>query len=208
MKRQAPTLLVVLTSLVLSAVALPFAAGCGSDAPEERAFHVCQKGARVVAAGVETTYVQCEGNWMHRTQATFCGSVLPRSEACIGSGGFDTCTTDADCMDGANGHCSSLAFGSGCECQYGCTSDADCGAGMVCLCSEPVGACVKASCTTDADCGEGRLCATYAASCGVDVEFACQAPEDDCQSALDCGSGETCGADASGHRACVPQCVF
>lgn len=177
--------------------------GCES-VEEAKTFHTCAEGKRVIAAGVETTYVECKGSWQHRTQVTMCGSVLPRSESCFSGTGVDACATDMDCMDRSNGHCDA-PFPGGCECQYGCTSDADCNPGEICLCGEPVGACVPATCKADADCGAGYLCSTYVSGCGG-FQFACQTPEDQCQSEADCGSGQTCGLGEAGHRVCVPQC--
>src|SRR5262249_9511996 len=114
------------------------------------------------------------------------------------------------CTGSANGWCNpNFALPSSeCGCTYGCTTDADCGAGEVCECRDPVGACVQAACTSDADCGPGLLCARYDAmpSCGF-FRCACQTCADAWVSDSDCGSaGGACSVDAAtGARACVPQ---
>ncbi len=86
----------------------------------------------------------------------------------------------------------------------GCRTDADCGAGRLCHCGDPIGQCVKASCRTDADCASGYLCASYSmCEGGGEIGFACQTPADYCTSDSDCDFGGFGGfCDYFGYRIC------
>ena len=86
-------------------------------------------------------------------------------------------------------------------CISGCVRDAECGADELCLCSEPVGRCVKASCRTDADCPHSS-CAKYGRRhCGKEG-FSCLKDEDECSGNADC-KGCICGYDSEREvRAC------
>jgi hypothetical protein len=128
------------------------------------------------------------------------------------------CSTDADCTAHPDGLCSrfDLKTGTptgGCQCYYGCTSDADCGSGAICLCGDPIGQCVAASCATDANCGVGQLCtmSTPLGTCPSGVPFACQTSIDTCGGNRDCGSSpggfSVCGYSNSQHQ-CVLSCAF
>jgi hypothetical protein len=131
---------------------------------------------------------------------------------CEGSGG--PCATDADCTELPHGFCQ-VGYSDGfpyCECSYGCTTDAECGAGKICLCGGAIGKCVPATCTSDADCASG-LCASYNDysidyNCGM-TRFACQSLADECASHLDCpGEGLLC-LYQNGRRVCGDEdCVI
>jgi hypothetical protein len=116
-----------------------------------------------------------------------------------------SCDSDAECGD--TGVCSDTplnycdldveggaGFGGAAvttTCREGCASDADCGAGYICLCGNlltvaaTTGACVPASCRTDADCALGYRCASTYGD-GYSLSFSCQTAEDECVTREDC----------------------
>lgn len=194
---------------LLSAMAIVPAAGCGSttETTPEIEF-TCEEPAPYLA-GADTGYVRCKSGAIHREQVAQCASVLPRPETCPGDPAVSMCQSDADCTDAPNGSCNMDEFGSGgCYCSYGCTSDAECNAGAICLCGDTIGRCVSSSCTSDADCGDG-LCSTYVSEPGCGgLAFACQSPQDECAADSDCTGTEQCTLQ-SGHRVCVePMCAI
>lgn len=98
------------------------------------------------------------------------------------------------------------------RCVYGCVRDADCDSSQaICECWGTIGTCVPAQCTSDADCGEGLLCASYDASpdCG-DTTYACQSRLDACASDEDCSNFRSCTIPmGKSARACEEQiCVI
>ena len=135
-------------------------------------------------------------------------------EASTDGGGPSACANDAACdLDarsvgtchgstgvihraGAATCASNVGADAGCNIQPhdDCVTDADCGAGKVCLCQTPpaageicpggVGlpagnACILANCRTDAECGPCGVCqADYA--CGGIAGYFCQTPSDPC----------------------------
>ncbi|MFT3768917.1 MAG: ferritin-like domain-containing protein [Minicystis sp.] len=170
----------------------------------------CKDPEPVLIDGKPTGYVDCAGNWTHRESITTCPSKLPTTATCQqqgAGGGSGACATDADCTAQPNGHCELVGgpFAS-CTCTYGCTTDADCGQGRICVCGDPIGTCVHAECQSDADCGNG-LCATYTENPGCGgIAYACQSAEDECTSDSTCLGGKMCTWTGS-HRVCVsPTC--
>jgi hypothetical protein len=128
---------------------------------------------------------RCASGVIHREAVSGeCPSHLPRPEfLSTREPGFDStasapCRKDIDCAGRAYGHCE-VGGESGREafCSYGCVTDADCNAGMVCLCGELIGECRRSSCTIDDDCESGT-CSSYDGnpSC-PSLEFACERPE-------------------------------
>jgi hypothetical protein len=122
----------------------------------------------------------------------------------------ESCQSDADCTEHPYGYCA-RGYGSPpspdpvpARCNYGCVQDADCDAGFLCQCDDPVGHCVPASCRSDADCGGGALCAAWFrdAGCSTEEQFACQSPGDECNVSEDCDDGRCTLVD--GARQCVP----
>lgn len=172
----------------------------------------CDDPGPAQVAGKDTGFVFCTGGPVHRPKRQECPSKLPRATTCEATGenaGTSSCSTDADCKDAPNGFCRLGLPGPPptCGCGYGCTSDADCGEGNMCLCGDPVGKCVQASCKSDADC-HGLLCTQYSfgPSCSIDG-FACQNERDGCLIDDDCERGTPCLFDGD-HRSCSPPTCF
>ncbi|MBK6519562.1 MAG: ferritin-like domain-containing protein [Polyangiaceae bacterium] len=174
----------------------PFGCGAETSIP-------CANPQPVEVDGEDIGFVSCDGGWLHRPEVVECTSKLPRADfECADDAGG--CVVDADCP-GPFGHCVVDGFGGiGCYCATGCVQDSDCGAGQVCMCGDPIGACVQADCATDADCGEELLCSTYVTEPGCGgTAFSCQTPEDECASDSDCLSGEQCSSDGA-KKICAP----
>ena len=120
-------------------------------------------------------------------------------------GGGSGCTLATECTDQPNGYCledPGMMGSKQCGCFYGCTTDAECAAGHVCLCGDPIGRCVPSSCTSDADCTPGNLCGSYDPSKGCDqIALACHTDGDACGSSQDCGDVPP---SSGAHDYCVP----
>jgi hypothetical protein len=184
----------------------------------------CINPTPVLVQGTDTGFVQCDSGFVHRAVVHACPSSLPRAGVCGQpspfpgpDGGPAGCTTDSACTAQPNGFCSQFdptgGFPvGGCTCYYGCKTDADCGAGQMCLCGDPVGVCVPASCKSDADCGPGLLCTMSAplGTCPSAPPFACQSPADSCGGSKDCPqtSGASVCGYANGLHQCVSECAF
>ncbi len=158
----------------------------------------------------ETGFVSCAAGFIHRPEKRDCPSIVPRQgpiqyppDATV------ECTRDQDCTKLPHGHCivwrypvvSTFAT----MCVAGCVRDAECGAGSICVCGDPVGACVSASCATDAECGEGRLCVNTGTLVAPSPAFACQSPNDTCRGPQDCTPPWMVCAPTDGGRSCVPS---
>lgn len=179
----------------------------------------CELPTHVVQAGVDpaapTGFVRCNGGTIRRVDAVECQSPVPTGTACSGQSG--TCADDADCGAQPHGACLYVqSFFSGCECVYGCATDADCDEGMICICGGSAPGypastvCAPASCTTDMSCdSEQCVLGVEVLSCGEDYRVGCRTPEDTCSSSGDCQSDESCLPGASGEPwSCmsVPVC--
>lgn len=173
----------------------------------------CTSPMPILVAGIDTGYDVCASGQTQRRAIVACPSLLPRATTCMGSAGGGQCAKDSDCTMSPNGHCDSESgFGGppGCLCQYGCTTDADCSAGSICECADPIGHCVVAKCTSNAACAEGP-CSTYESSPGCPSQtFACQAAGDSCGGDKDCGgSPKQCTvSNTTETRVCAgPMCA-
>lgn len=198
--------------------------GGNGDAPFE---HSCS----TPVTDPETGLVTCEEGYRHRPKAVTCGAAtgeggagggggegaarLPRAGqgvVCdVGQGGNGGGAGTGDCDAYEHGFCKEYNDGSGGAfglCHSGCVDDSECGPGFVCICDEPDsptgGACKPASCATDADCVAGLSCATYDASCNPEG-FACQVPEDECQSNADCVEGTCNWNETEARHFCDPD---
>jgi hypothetical protein len=173
---------------------------------------------------------------LHRPTGTVCAEPRAASTGqllncyapywCPDGGQSGPCV-DSNCTGGTNGRCECFepptACGTRTICTYDdCTSDADCGAGMACLCREttlPSGlaattsaarrtVCVTASCRVDSDCGSGGYCSPSPSPYCTEwftVEFHCHTPTDECLNDADCGQPNSyCTYDGTrGHWACM-----
>lgn len=148
---------------------------------------------------------------VHRPTAVTCASSLPGRDGGVVRGGRgraegERCERDTECSLRAYGRCDAAnQLGRG-ACVYGCVTDADCGAGKLCVCGDPVGRCAPATCRTDADCGAGQLCARHFPQAPGYGAFACTTARDACSFDCDCDSAD--GArriclHQEGARACV-----
>lgn len=172
----------------------------------------CEDPLPVLVDGQDSGYVRCAKGFFARPEVRECPSLLPRDQACDSGGGedFSNCTTDADCTERPHGSCNQGGFEPGCFCNYGCTNDADCGEGRICLCANPVGQCVQAvDCTSDADCAGELRCTSYISEPGCGgTAFRCQAPEDECAADSDCPQGSQCSSDGQSHVCREMNCAI
>jgi hypothetical protein len=201
-----------LLQVLLASIALA-PAGCGGSSVEETkeangAPQGGSGGAPTVRIGQcksemvldDSGWIHCERGLAHRETAGFCPSTVPRPSSSTGNA-----CMDANCTGMPYGHCwPNDTFGTvpAPTCIPGCVSDADCGAGQICYCEEPVGRCIPADCTMDADCGPSAFCSTYdgpsTPTCFYEVAGA------KCQTQTDACTGEECNCVMiDGARACV-----
>lgn len=178
----------------------------------------CTDSKPVLAGDVPTGLEMCSDGVVHRPAAAECPNnlssrtqpvdLLPPVEGgdLVAPG---TCRTDADCTEAPYGHCTPSGQEPLPSCQYGCTQDADCGEGRICVCGPDIGSCRAATCATNADCDEGLLCAEWydriGIGCGEPSQYACQTADDACAVDEDCvdeGTGDSC-AVVDGARACT-----
>jgi len=155
-------------------------------------------------SGDDSGFGSCPDGSTHRTGQATCGVEIP-GEACQGDETNQSCTTDVDCTDRANGRCMHLSFegpGSGetsCGCLYACATDADCQDGTVCACANITGGyarCISAECKSGDECDSGeRGLSTFDDGCGTSYQLACRSNADTCRSNADCAQDEQCGLD-------------
>jgi hypothetical protein len=188
---------------VLLALGLP-ALSCGGDSEETAKSWPCTDSKPHPS---DPALSMCSEGTIHRTTAAQCQSLLPRPETCAPTGGgTGECSADTECTAKPHGICGVQQQVLDCRCEYGCVSDADCGAGSVCVCGQPAGHCVTASCTTDADCGGSALCAqARLEKCGS-FGFRCQRAGDQCAQDSDCGQGEQCAVSGGLTRCLKNDC--
>ncbi|HSC89777.1 MAG TPA: ferritin-like domain-containing protein [Polyangiaceae bacterium] len=166
----------------------------------------------------ENGFVHCDEGYAHRPEVGVCPDLTPRSEPVVDVTVHPdaSCVYDADCT-GARRYCSyttpTYPLGQSTECLTGCTTDADCDDGWLCLCGDPVGTCVSAECTRDSDCGPNSLCTSWtvdSGSCGLSTTFSCQQPGDECAGPGDCAADTDCRPNGTGIRTCQAQslCVI
>ncbi|CAN5503087.1 hypothetical protein BH09MYX1_BH09MYX1_32520 [soil metagenome] len=143
---------------------------------------------------------------VHRAAPPACPTDRPAGNAPVPG----TCKTDAECTQGTNGRCTSVALAPA-TCSYdACTVDKDCGGAGVCQCRSSAeggaNACRQGNCRTDGDCGVvGK---GYCSPSAVEIDvycrsgipsgsfgYFCHTPEDECVSDTDCAG-------------LMPACVF
>lgn len=172
-------------------------------------------------------FESCSNGVVHRPESGVCPSDLPRParfdeptlrELVVALNATTPeqreqmlpCLEDSDCVGAAHGHCELVYTGAFnplsalTRCDYGCTTDADCGDQMVCKCGSPIGVCQSAACQTDGDCRGGLRCTEYEPSPGCESaslpRLACETREDECFTDADC-AGEYC-VHYGDRRAC------
>lgn len=201
---------------LFSALGLPSFVACGgaTAGPEEKTrpgpFLECPPGSGDLTG--HPGYASC-GSALHRPAKVTCpGPSREPGYVCQvphGGAAYSSCTVDDDCHERPYGSCEFMTTDqSGCSCTYGCSTDADCGSGMICLCGERHGYCTRATCTVDADCKDGALCLTHDDLPGCNGRaFACQSEGDACIDDGDCSAGMFC-SQVEGVRRCVGRsCV-
>lgn len=163
----------------------------------------CIDPVAVIVDGKPTGFERCANGVVRRPEVVTCPSLLPRATTCNqGSpGGVPGCSKDSDCTEKPYGSCDAVEPGApfGCSCSYGCTSDAECEAGAICVCGDPIGRCVKSTCVSDASCPTG-VCASLS-SCSLRL-FQCQTPADECAVGDDCPKTGSCES-VGGKRVCA-----
>lgn len=164
----------------------------------------CPNATAISIQGKDTGLIECGNGLKHRTAKMDCADLRTSAPKTLPAD--CDCLMDSQCNDSALGVCGpSGTTGTACGCWYGCTTDADCGGGEICLCGDPVGQCVPATCATDADC-DGGLCSVretsgsttywYAAECETDDEC-------DAEGAFGCPAGQVCTSnETSGRKEC------
>lgn len=162
-----------------------------------RSATACIDSVPILDGDIDTGLERCSDGRSHRPASVQCVSKLPRpapTPTNIPPAQDGGCSSDSDCTAAPHGYCAfnfpAAGPPFGWQCEYGCLSDADCGAGSICQCGDPVGTCEPADCTSDADCGSGFLCSEgeYAHTLGCDArrELRCEKPADQCQIGNDC----------------------
>jgi hypothetical protein len=169
----------------------------------------------------KTGLVTCSEGYVHRPNIQACGGQSGGGAPADGGAGGDGNVDPNDlprvfeyvpCGDNAS-VCDAFQYGY-CDsqqeavCASGCSTDADCGQGMICICgderSPTGGTCHGSSCGSDAECQPGYLCASYFAGCGGG--YACQTPQDACRVQADCKAAEVCQPGEE-HWSCTPTAV-
>lgn len=166
--------------------------------------YVCNDPQPILQAGSDepSGFVRCDDGFIHRVETVDALSPQgPDSPECVDYG--TTCETAGDCVAKAHGSCVFNEH-SGCLCEYGCVTDADCGAGAICAPAGVAGSkttCITAECVTDGDCGDG-LCglSAYEGCCARTHRLACADPTEPCHTNADCPAGP-CEWSGSGETA-------
>jgi len=156
--------------------------------PELVATDTCVEPRTDLGGGFE----RCGDGVVHRSAVRECPSALPRALTEHASDPNDQCEQDSDCTEAPHGYCVLIQEAHVYACSYGCVADWECGGGQVCRCGAPVGHCEEATCSSDAQCGEGLLCSEYEREPGCEQKgFGCQSAADSCESDDDCVDTET-----------------
>jgi hypothetical protein len=166
----------------------------------------CENPVELLQPGTElpSGWVYCNGGFIHRAEAVEC--VMAQADddpICViggdgdGDGDGDAGSTECgNCDEQPYGSCQQFytADGGGCQCVYGCATDADCGPNEACVCAGVLSfmsQCVPADCLTDADCGEGLCSLSHVVDyCGAPYDsLHCAGPLDECHGDDECGIG-------------------
>ena len=180
----------------------------GEPSPEAPAPPVICEGSPLMAQDVNTGLVTCDSGLVHRPVPVECPNHLsqraeqPATECQDESCRQSECQVDADCTERPYGTCGWRGQEGLRMCEYGCVTDADCGAEQACVCGQFIGECVSASCRGAQDCEAGYTCAQYrhlfGIGCGEPMQLACHTPGDQCQSPADCQGASGGNCDGTG----------
>lgn len=161
--------------------------------------------------GKPSGFVTCADGSIDRASQATC--TVKAVDTCKGTEATLNCTTAKDCTAKPYGSCISVSGGAPgpettwCQCQYQCSTDADCDAGYVCSCAgvaDPgVAYCIpKSNCATDADCGSGECgLSAWDNGCGIAYSVACRSAADTCRVKSECTDPaySECGVDGAGN---------
>jgi hypothetical protein len=114
----------------------------------------------VLIAGKPTGYFSLPNGLLVRRKVQACPSQLPTRGCLNKNKKAQSCGVDSECTQGKNGYCHRRGLAPSCNCDYGCLTDSECGSGEICICSNPVGRCVKAHCDEKTACERGT-CSTF-----------------------------------------------
>lgn len=137
---------------------------------------------------------QCDADdcWVIPNRACTSDEVCDNGKQCTTIGCASTCSQNNDCTQGEvclNGFCAPVGFSKVDPYQPPsfCTDDAQCEPDE--LCEE--GAC-KPRCSSDDECGPGMVCAACGKCQPEDVPATCGSTQVYCSSEVSCGSGKAC----------------
>ncbi len=175
------------------------AAGCSKPTPRQDDDALAGASSSSTSSPLPPLSVKKRTGPPLRTGPAKCDPAITHTP-CKGTEGSRLCSSDADCKESRIGVCASLEpanLGGGeygpttCECVYGCSVDADCAPGFLCVCGadrrRSDAACVRATCASGADCDSG-VCAVsiYDDDCDGDHRVTCKTADDECSSNDDC----------------------
>jgi hypothetical protein len=147
------------------------------------------------AAQQDSGLFRCANGFIHRVFTIACDPSAWTAGDCSVDDPAAECSVDADCVGvgGLQGLCIATPGPvPSCRCNYGCSQDADCGAGLACYCDGIRSSCIPATCRTDSDCPTDQPCGLNqrVGACGeVSRSLSCATPQDECRidsQCLDC----------------------
>jgi hypothetical protein len=166
-------------------------AGSGGAGPAVQNPFPCEDPTPVIDPS--TGFVECSNGYSYRAEPGVC-PLTRRAEQVPGPPDPE-CLYDSDCSSDPKGYCQT-GF-----CVQGCTTDADCNAGLICACGLTeglgIGSCVLAQCSSGHDCQPGLHCALIVtgASDSAFWVYACQLAADRCVADDDCPPGGPMGGN-------------
>jgi hypothetical protein len=190
---------------LIAAISAPSACGGSTDDPAAAGVTPARCTSIPDVGEWSGGFEACAEGYVHRPSAGQCPLTTQRVACDPATMDTTLCSDDATCLAyQPNGYCAGQ--GGRCICQYPCTTDADCGDGLICQCravgGQLLGTCSPGRCASDDDCG-GTLCASWTGSCSQG--FDCFAATDRCRADSECGDGYMCAfKPALGARECVP----
>ncbi|MFO0588968.1 MAG: ferritin-like domain-containing protein [Polyangiaceae bacterium] len=161
--------------------------------------------------GKTSGFVTCADGSIDRAAQAAC--TVKAVDTCTGTEATLNCLTGKDCTEKPYGSCIAVSGGAPgpettwCQCQYQCSTDADCDPGFVCACAgvaDPsVAYCIpKDNCATDADCTSGECgLSAWDNGCGTTYSVACRSAADTCRVKSECTDPaySECGVDSAGN---------